>query len=210
MRRDNRGPSLEGLTEFKKKVALHRRDTRALHLLECGFRTSIIQVETGLSAGRIRDLYHGLSGLAGDDVRLRSGQLQESAAILRTRASNAEGTIFILIYTQLAGHEEAKRCVVIDAVIRAHRLLTDERQRFGAVFNSQPLDINRCWVLARDYRTPSEAIQAVLQLRKCSCGAPYLVVSQQHNRLTCPFCSMSSGGTTESDSAEDRDAQVAS
>ncbi len=170
---------------YERKVATHWSDARALALIELGFRTSIVHLETNLPTGRIRDLFHGWHGLAGSSLKPSSGSLPESDTILKTRANNAEGTLFVLLYLRFAG-DGAKHCINIDAIIKAHRLLTGNRARFGAVFTNQPLDVNQAWVLARDFRSDT------LKLRRCiHCSAPYLVVDHQHNQPKCPFCAMS-------------------
>jgi hypothetical protein len=181
------------LSDHGRRVLQNRLDARALYLIECGFRTAIIQLETGMTASRIRSLTHGLSEVSDIDIKPSSGLLPESENILRTRAHNTEGTLFLLFYLQLAG-EAAKVRINIDAVIKAHRLLTERRSVFGFLFTSQPLDVNQCWVLARDFRSPSKDIPALIQLRHCQvCNTPYIEVAQQRTRLSCPFCAIESG-----------------
>lgn len=185
--------SLNSAERYRQKLAervkQHHLDTRAMYLIDRGFRTSIVQIETGLKANRVRELAHGLAGLAGDNVRLPSGALPGAECILETRAAAIEGTLFILLYKNHAGIENARRHIDIDAVIAAHMLLTQQRSKFGAVLLSQPLDINHCWVLARDFRAPLPKIPPALDLRRCvDCGLPHLTVSTKPRLSACPFC----------------------
>lgn len=175
--------------KLAERVKQHHLDTRAMHLIDRGFRTSIVQIETGLKANRVRELAHGLAGLAGDSVRLPSGALPSAECILETRAAAIEGTLFILLYKNHAGIENARLHIDIDAIVAAHTFLTEQRSKFGAALLSQPLDINHCWVLARDFRAPLPKIPPALDLRRCTdCGMPHLTVSVKPRLSACPFC----------------------
>jgi len=182
-----------------ESIKRNRDVARAAYLVEQGFRTKILHVETGMSESSLRALAHGINALDGKQVRLSSGTLPEPDSILRTRSANAEGTIFMLIYLRIAGEEKASRNIDIDAVIKAHRIYLEHRSRFGIDCTDKPLDINRAWVLARDYRVPHPQYPRSLELRRCiDCGAPYLVVSRQRHQPQCPFCAISPSGSPES------------
>lgn len=174
---------------WMRRVLSHRADAKALYLLEHGLRTSIMQIETGLPACRIRELAHGVAGLAGTPVELTSGALPEARTILSTNnATGAEATLFILLYVKIAGEQNARSRIDIDAVIKAHNLLTRKREQFGSVFTAKPLEINLCWVLAREYRT-HHALSPTLQIKRCTtCNTPYVTTLSQARRSPCYFC----------------------
>ena len=151
---------------------------RAVDMLKEGFRTSIVRLQTGLSSSMVRACHREIWG--GENAS--AGSLPESHIILKERSGLIEGSVFMTIYSRLGG-DGAKDSIDVDTLIRAHRLYMKARCNFD-VQERRALDINRAWILARDYRS------RVVNTARCSCCSTRFAYSI-HTEKSCPFCNQS-------------------
>lgn len=152
--------------------------SRASALIEKGFRTSIIAVETGLPHYYIRRLYKEITGTSPGP-----GQLPESDAIVKSRRALVEGSLLMALYVNFGG-SGVYRQLHLDALMQAFDAYLKTRQE-ASLPKTKPwklLTINEGWVLARDLRSGQA------KLNRCRCGCLYLTVAQQRIQLKCPFC----------------------
>lgn len=151
---------------------------RATVLIKCGFRTTIIALDTGLPSHFIRRLYKEITGTSPGP-----GQLPEADAIVKSRRALVEGSLLMAFYVNIGG-ESVYRQIDIDALMKAYGAYVAARQE-ADLPNALPwklLNINEGWVLARDLRSK------LANLHRCRCGSLYLTVSQQRIQLKCPVC----------------------
>lgn len=155
----------------------HFRSQRAIDLLAAGFRSPIVVIETNLSSSTVREMAKEISG----GKRASSGPLPSPNYFISSIGALTEASLFASIYRAMGG-EEILDSINIDVLAKAHRFYLELREEhFDA--SKEPLDINKCWVIARDLRSN------MAWLRKCDeDGAYYLLVDSQRVASGCPWC----------------------
>lgn len=155
----------------------HFRSQRAIDLLQCGFRSPIVVIETNLSSSTVRDMAKIVSG----GKRASSGPLPSPNYFISSMAALTEASLFVSMYRAIGG-PEITETINIDDLVRAHRLYLELRE-LHMDKDREPIDINRCWVIARDLRSD------LAWVRRCEeDGAYYLLVNGQRVASTCPWC----------------------
>lgn len=153
------------------------RSQRAVDLLRRGYRSPIVVIETNLSSSTVRDMAKTISG----GKRASSGPLPSPTYFISSTSVLMEASLFAGIYRVL-GTQKIFETIDMDILSRAHALYLELRQ---AHFNTEknPLDINKCWVIARDLRSN------MAWLRRCEeDGGYYLTVDNQRVASGCPWC----------------------
>lgn len=132
---------------------------RAVQLIQMGFRTKIVHLETGVHPRALRRMYREHFGRTAPP-----GMLPEAERITSNRATTEEATLFLVIYQRL--HPDAGKTLDLERLCNAFRFYMNLRPE-GC---GKPLDVNEAWVLARDVRGGR------LKLGACACkrGRPIL------------------------------------
>lgn len=154
-----------------------KRIREAERLVRLGFRTKVIVHHTRLSQKIVREIYRQVSGRSP-----RSGRLPQCDGVCKTRKHLCEASIVISLYQAISARDVTRE-VDMDALVEAIRFYRSRVER-------PLLEPSHVWVLARDLRSGrGGADSALVRLVRCAtCGADYLVVSQQRFRQQCPFC----------------------
>lgn len=155
----------------------HFRSQRALELLTKGFRSPIVVIETNLSSSTVREMAKVISG----GKRASSGPLPSPNYFISSMAALSEASLFAAIYRSIGG-PGILESIDTDALIKSHGLYMEMREVY---FPSEkdPLDINKCWVIARDLRSN------MAWLKKCpEDNSFYLLVEGQKLPSCCPWC----------------------
>ena len=132
---------------------------RAVQLIQMGFRTKIVHLETGVHPRALRRFYREHFGRTAPP-----GMLPEVERITSNRATTEEATLLLVIYQRL--HPDADRKLDVDKLCTAYRFYMNLRPEACG----KALDINEAWVLARDLKAGR------LKLAACGCrrGRPML------------------------------------
>jgi flagellar transcriptional activator FlhC len=148
-------------------------------LVRSGLRTVILVSQTGMSRKQITAIRKRL-GLRGN---AESGPLPQAESLLSSRAMSLEGSLFMHSYLMIAKDPRVE--VDILAVIAAHNhyLECHGDIRGGKIDLDHFLELDRAWVLARDYRG------MIVGMRSCSCCHLEFVASINDRRHNCPVCS---------------------
>lgn len=155
----------------------HFRSQRAIDLLLTGFRSPIVVIETNLSSSTVREMAKEISG----GKRASSGPLPSPNYFISSISALTEASLFVSIYRAIGG-ASILDSINIDSLVKAHKMYMELRATHLDA-DKEPLDINKCWVIARDLRSN------MAWLRKCDeDGAYYLLVDGQRVASTCPWC----------------------
>lgn len=148
-------------------------------LVRSGLRTAIIVAETAMTRKQITAARKkfGIRGAA------ESGPLPQAESLLANRPMTLEASLFMHAYLLIANQPKAG--VDIKAVLAAHAHYLDCHGaiRGGRVDVDTMLELDRAWVLARDYRSMS------LGMRSCHNCHIEFVASFNDRRQACPICS---------------------
>lgn len=179
----------------------HYRSQRALELLTKGFRSPIVVIETNLSSSTVREMAKILSG----GKRASSGPLPSPNYFIASVTALSEASLFASIYRSVGG-VGITESIDTNALIKSHDLYLEMRALYF-VQEKDPLDINKCWVIARDLRSN------MAWLHKCvEDNSYYLLVEGQRLPSCCPWCSdkkTSRGGKSCSSPQNDTDTEKA-
>jgi flagellar transcriptional activator FlhC len=113
--------------------------------------------------------------------RASSGPLPSPNYFISSMASLSEASLFAAIYRSVGG-KKVFETIDTDALIKAFDMYMEMRSIY---FKSEkePLDINKCWVIARDLRSN------MAWLHKCAeDNCYYLLVEGQRLPSCCPWC----------------------
>ena len=168
-------------------------DTVNDFLVKSGLRTVILVSETGMSRKQITAIRRRL-GLRGS---ADSGPLPHSENILGSRAMSLEASLFMQAYLLIAANPRAEIDILSVISAHSHYLECHAAIRSGKVDLDHFLELDKAWVLARDFRGYG------VVMRNCdSCHIDF-VASINARRHSCPICS---GVTVETpdDCDEDR------
>jgi hypothetical protein len=156
-------------------VRQHRQMALAVALVQHRAKISIVHAATGVARPLLRSLYRELHG----EVP-RGGPLATSFAnLLKTRTQHASASLFAALYRGL-GAGETGRSLDWPALVRAYDLYLALSPPGRA-----PLDINRSWALAVDFKVGRA------RLAHCApCRVPYLAVDRGVFGPTCPLCAL--------------------
>jgi hypothetical protein len=148
-------------------------------LVRAGLRTAIIVAETSMTRKQITAARKrfGIKGSA------ESGPLPHAESLLSNRALTLEASLFMHSYLLIA--QQPKSGVDIRAVLAAHSHYVDCHGsiRGGRVDLNSLLELDRAWVLARDFRS------MVVGMRTCHTCHLGFVASINDRRQACPICS---------------------
>lgn len=157
----------------------------AVELLRNGYRTRIIQAETGLTAGAIRKLCWGILGKPATP-----GLLPEASSVTISWGRCADAALFAGIYHEVGG-DSIYRNVDLYLVLDAHSIYQIVREQIDQMPTCQRderpkiLDINHAWVIARDLRARTAVLAVCSDL---SCRYHNLLVVGSHKKLACALC----------------------
>jgi len=155
----------------------HFRSQRAIELLSKGFRSPIVVIETNLSSSTVREMAKEISG----GKRASSGPLPSPNYFISSIAALTEASIFVTCYRAIGG-KDVLETIDVDVLTKAHEMYMEVRMQHPD-HAKEHLDINKCWVIARDLRSN------MAWLRKCDEDACYyLLVEGQRVASTCPWC----------------------
>lgn len=155
----------------------HYRSQRAIDLLSIGFRSPIVVIETNLSSSTVREMAKEISG----GKRASSGPLPSPNYFISSIGALMEASLFVGVYRALGG-TAILESIDIDMLVKAHKMYLELREAHLDT-SKEPLDINKCWVIARDLRSN------MAWLRKCEeDGAYYILVDGQRVASGCPWC----------------------
>jgi len=155
----------------------HYRSQRALELLTKGFRSPIVVIETNLSSSTVREMAKVLSG----GKRASSGPLPSPNYFISSMAALSEASLFATIYRSLGGRS-ILASIDTSSLMKSHDLYLEMREVYFPS-DKDPLDINKCWVIARDLRSN------MAWLHKCpDDNSYYLLVEGQRLPSCCPWC----------------------
>ncbi|MEA3413575.1 MAG: FlhC family transcriptional regulator [Pseudomonadota bacterium] len=141
-------------------------------------------IESGLAISAVRKFRKILR-----DDRPCSGALPESASILRSRQTQIEATMLVLIYRRYGGGD-VHRSTNVRALLDAYRSYVSLRKDLRGAPPRPLLDVNEAWVLARDLRTGE------LMTERCpSCATEYVRAHLHAQRVApgCPVCGIRYG-----------------
>ncbi len=158
----------------------HQKVTRACHLIEHGFRTSIIALETGLPFYLVRRMIKDMG------YPPKPGSIPGSDAIMKTRGAQIHCSLLMGFYQKIAGPACYEQ-IDIDSLITAFHQYTDIAERLTLPPSRawMPMSINHGWILARDLRI------GLSRFERCDCGTHFLTVANQHFKLLdCPICNL--------------------
>jgi hypothetical protein len=138
-------------------------------------RVSIVHLETGVSRGRLRQLYRELHGHSAP-----CGQLPAiGCAAIQTRRTQLHASLLARAYERIGG-PSVYRTLDIRSVIAAHDVY-----RLLARRAAPEIDFTAAWVIARDLRVGAS------QLCRCPrCEVHYLVSENSRTAPTCPVCTV--------------------
>ncbi len=153
----------------------------AIKLVKAGMRNCIIRTEVGLTRKRISLLRKNLNVLSASDT----GPMPEAANLLQNQKKALEATIFLLSYLAVSKDPRPQAGTDLLAVIGAHRAYETAHAalRGTRVDTDVLLDIDDCYVIARDWRSRE------IELRECKHCKVDFVASTRNRRQACPLCS---------------------
>lgn len=155
----------------------HQRAQRAIDLLMQGVRSPIVVIETNLSSSTVREMAKAING----GKRASSGTLPSPNYFISSVSDLTEASLFASVYKAMGG-KTVSETIDMDSLIKAHKFYLEVRNSH-LDSSKEPLDINKCWVIARDLRSK------MAWLRKCDeDGALYLIVDGQRVASGCPWC----------------------
>ncbi len=154
----------------------HATLTLAENLIRLGARTGVTQGATQLPRATVNALYrdiHGRSPSSGPP-------LQRAISLARFPWKHLQAALYATIYSHGYGGQDALE-LEADRVIAAFQ--TYQRLQPLSAIETDRLDINAAWVIARDLQARG------VELQFCPhCSTPYLVASDRPALSTCPFC----------------------
>lgn len=156
--------------------------TLTQQMVQAGFRCSIITVHTDHTSKQVNRLRKQI----GVEYKGASGPLPSGACLLSNSGQVVEATLFMCAYLRAAKNPFVD--VDVQAVMAAYRVYTGYRSagEVALATSTEPLHIDRAWVIAREYRS-KEIVVRICSSRRCR--LPYLVSSSMGHRSSCPFCS---------------------
>jgi len=154
----------------------HSNMALAIALTERKVRTSIIEMETNISATKLRELYREIHS----GVSPVPGPSPNSDTILATRKRVVEASIVMNLYVRRT-RNGAYRTIDAWALLSAYDDYIEHRAEAG-LDDARPLSVSEAWLLARELRSKK------LELRPCSCGCRYAVLENQCLKPNCPVC----------------------
>lgn len=155
----------------------HYRSQRAIELLKAGFRSPIVVIETNLTSSTVREMAKTISG----GKRASSGPLPSPNYFISSVNALTEASLFASVYRAMGG-QAVEETICIDELVKAHKVYLELRAVHLAS-SRDILDINKCWVIARDLRSQ------MAWLQKCEDdGMLYLLVDSQRVASGCPWC----------------------
>lgn len=166
-----------------------RFQDRALaeQLIRAGLKNSVITLATGISRQALQAIRTEVpSPLSKAQL---SGALSSPYRFLSTRRRLIEASLFMSLYDKMA--DAPRESVDFQALMRSYAMFR-EFFEYTNPKNSDVMDINDCFVLAREYRTSQDSVG----LHDCgTCGATYITVQNQRvcrEELgqQCPMCSL--------------------
>jgi hypothetical protein len=164
----------------------HFRSQRAIDLLITGFRSPIVVIETNLSSSTVREMAKEISG----GKRASSGPLPSPNYFISSIGALTEASLFVGVYRAMGG-QSILESIDINVLVKAHKMYMELRE-LHLDTSKEPLDINKCWVIARDLRSN------MAWLRKCEeDGAYYLLVEGQRVASSCPWCIAKRNGRSQ-------------
>ena len=165
----------------------------AVEMVEAGFKNTVIEIATGLSNSMIRQVRVEQKHT---NQKRRGGSLKIASRIVKNRRRMIDGGIIIQAYLVIA--EEATRKIDFKALIAAHLFYLESHV---AIYGRHyyVIDIDEAFVLVREYRSQSGAIQ----LNRCNCGCDFITVSEQRMSANCPICTLERKDNKGNDNQED-------
>ena len=187
---------------------LHSQTQQAEILLKLGMRPFLIHIQTGLSETRISSRGKQLRE-QGVEIPLHRGKIKTSESIIKKRSSHTEAIAFLLIYLRYA--EKPGVDIKNDAVVQGYLHYQSNAQGVWNSEHRQPISINECWMVARDYR------EGKLSFTQCSrCEDGWLIKYADELASRCPSCAIKGapakdpGRSTQGTSNNDTIAQTRS
>jgi len=154
----------------------HQAETLALALLGHGARVGVVHWATGVKLEVLGNWFRHLNGRPPP-----RGPLPESSgSMVRTRAQQAQASLFGVIYARHYNPDMGGRAMDPWGLLRAYELYLS----LGTAGRTAPLSINDAWILARDLRG------GLASLDWCPDCLAYYVATQDGILVGCPLCAL--------------------
>lgn len=149
-------------------------------LLSMGMRPGIVRIQTGLTASKIRTRSVKLREQLQSMV-VHRGRWKSAKNLVSKTDPHMESVSFLLIYLRYA--EAPQEGVDLEAFVKSFTHYCCALEVDPTCPADYSLDINRCWILARDYR---EGLIAIVDCSRCENGK--LIRFQSTVNCKCPVC----------------------
>lgn len=168
--------------------AILQRDLLARYMILAGFITYIIQIETGLTAKRVRVIRNSLIE-EGFPEEKGSRASRSSKTLLKSRKAKIAASLSMALYYRF-GKEKVLETVDLQALTRAYSMyvsITHEAPFDRSLSFHEPIfSISDLWAFAKELRS-GEAV--IFNCTTCNCD--YYSASEEPTLIDCPFCDSS-------------------
>lgn len=165
-----------------------QRDLLARYMLLAGYITYIVQIETGLTAKKIRSIRRSLIDEGFPEER-RSRASRTSRTLLNNRRAKAAASLAVSLYYRFGG-EKIFETISIEALTKAYSM-------YVSIIQEVPYDRNFCfkepifsisdlWMFANELRSGESVI---FNCQSCKCD--YYSATEEPTLIDCPFCDTS-------------------
>lgn len=165
-----------------------QRDLLARYMLLAGYITYIVQIETGLTAKKIRSIRRSLIEEGFPEER-RSRASRTSRTLLNNRKSKAAASLSMSLYCRFGG-EKIFETISIEALTKAYSMYISILQETpydpSFCFKEPVFSISDVWMFANELRS-GEAV--IFNCPSCKCD--YYSANEEPTLIDCPFCDTS-------------------
>lgn len=148
-------------------------------LVKAGMRTAIIAIEANMSRKQITAARKRLQIRGSSE----SGPLPQAENILGSRTLTLEASLFMQSYLSIAHRPKTQVDILSVLAAHSHYLDCHAGIRDGKIDTDCVLDLDRAWVLARDFRSIE------VGMRTCHDCRIEFVAAFNDRRQACPICS---------------------
>lgn len=165
--------------------AILQRDLLARYMLLSGFITYIIQIETGLTAKRVRLIHNALLAEGFPDTK-RSRSSRSSKTLLSSRKNKIAASLAMALYYRF-GKEQVMETINIHALTKAYGMYVSILQEApfdkNLSFHEPCFSISDLWNFAKELRSGESVI---FNCKSCNCD--YYSAVEEPTLIDCPFC----------------------
>lgn len=165
--------------------AVLQRDLLARYMLLAGYITYIVQIETGLTAKRIRAMRNALIQ-EGYPEEKRSRAFRSSKTLLSNRKAKIAASLSMSLYYRF-GQDDIFKTINIEALTEAYSMyvsiLYDAPPDKHMCFKEPIFGISDLWAFANELRSGESLI---FVCSECKCD--YFSSAEEPTLIDCPFC----------------------